>query len=633
MRESVQPLPIDALIPALQPSFQQHPNLVIEAAPGAGKTTRIPPALLAPAVSNGGEVWVLEPRRIAARLSARRVADEMGERLGETVGYQVRFEEISSKQTRLRFLTEGVLTRRLLSNATLQGVSVVVLDEFHERHLQTDLALSLLRHLQQTTRPDLKLVVMSATLQTEPIVQYLGDCPTLHSDGRQFEVTTDYLKQNDERPLAEQIVTALKQLIAQQLDGDVLVFLPGAAEIRRAQEACRDLAVREQLQIELLHGELSTSEQDRALRFSTKRKVILATNVAETSITIDGIVAVIDAGLARIAEHSPWSGLPTLPVRRISKASARQRAGRAGRTRPGVCLRLYTEMDFNARPEFEIPEIQRLDLAGAALELHAYGMYDLTQFHWFEPPTPQALAAAESLLQKLGAINCTGELTSLGHKMLRYPLHPRQSRLLLEAEAQGVATRGALIAVLLNERDLRARSFDNAAVKHKNVGTSDLTEREDLFRRAQQLAFEPKKLLEQGINPGTANAVERTHKQLLRQLGKPASDNAASKMGEDEKIRIAVLSGYPDRVAKRQASDNAMKNDAALILKLSNGTTAQLMAESSVRDSEFLIAVEADEQQTNRSVTTRIRTAVAIQPDWLLDLFPDAVTESNKVTW
>lgn len=638
MREAVHPLPIDSLLPDLKTSLQNFPNLIIEATPGAGKTTRVPPALLDPQLSQTGEVWVLEPRRIAARLSARRVAEEFGERLGETVGYQVRFEEISSPRTRLRFLTEGVLTRRLHSNPNLKGVSAVVLDEFHERHLQTDLALALLRHLQKTTRPDLKLIVMSATLDASSLATYLGNCPILRSTGRRFDITVEFLKQEDSRPLAEQVAAALQQLVAANLDGDVLVFLPGAAEIRRAHEACLSIAKRENLLLTMLHGELSTSEQDRAVRPAAQRKVILSTNVAETSITIDGVVAVIDSGLARIAEHSPWSGLPTLPIQRISQASAIQRAGRAGRTRAGICLRLYTEMDFNARRAFETPEVLRLDLTGAALDLHAVGIADLAHFDWFEPPATQAISAADSLLQKLGAINSSGAISTLGQKMLRYPLHPRQARILLETEARGIAQRGALIAVLMNERDLRARSVSTANQSRKHSGgESDLSEQEELFRQAQHLRFDPESLQAHGINVGAAYTIDRAYQQLLRHLNQPAADNAIGEELSDEQIRIAILAGYPDRVAKKQESDNASANNLSynqeLTVKLANGSVAQLSLGCSVRTSEYLVAVDATQQQMNRSTTTTIRSAVAIQPDWLLDLFPETIVEKYQVYW
>ena len=323
----MQSLPIDPLLPEIIARLRQSPNIVLEAPPGAGKTTRVPPALLDAKITGDREVLVLEPRRLAARMAARRVAEERGERLGDTVGYQVRFEEVASAKTRLRFLTEGVLTRRLLTDPTLKNVGVVALDEFHERHLQADLALALLRRLQKTARPDLKLIVMSATLDAGPVARFLDEAPALRSEGKRFDVAIEHLARPDERPLAEQVAAAVNRLVAEGIDGDILVFLPGAAEIRRAQAACEAVADRQDLMVLPLHGDLSAEEQDRAVKPAAKRKVILSTNVAESSVTIDGVVAVIDSGLARVAGHSPWSGLPTLNVARVSKASATQRAG------------------------------------------------------------------------------------------------------------------------------------------------------------------------------------------------------------------------------------------------------------------------------------------------------------------
>ena len=330
-------LPIDGLLPAITASLKRTRNLVIEAPPGAGKTTRVPPALLP--LSTGG-IYILEPRRLAARMAARRVSAELGEPLGETAGYQVRFEEVSSPRTRLRFVTEGVLTRRLLSDPRLDSVDIVILDEFHERHLDADLALALLRRLQLGSRPDLKLVVMSATLDAAPIARYLDACPVLRSEGRLHPVEIDYAGYSAE-PLEQQVRTAVERY-APAAGGDILVFLPGAAEIRRAARACESVARRLDLLILPLHGDLSAEEQDRAVQPAPRRKLILSTNVAESSITIDGVTLVIDSGLARIAIDSPLTGLPMLNVQRISQASARQRAGRAGRTRPGRVVRLYS---------------------------------------------------------------------------------------------------------------------------------------------------------------------------------------------------------------------------------------------------------------------------------------------------
>ncbi|HNC46108.1 MAG TPA: helicase-related protein, partial [Acidobacteriota bacterium] len=396
-----------------------------------------------------GQILVLEPRRLAARMAARHVAEEQNCVVGSLVGYQVRFEDVTSAQTRLTFLTEGVFLRRLLTDPTLAGVSVVVLDEFHERHLQTDLAISLLKRLQQTTRPDLKIVVMSATLNSAPIATFLGNCEVLRSEGKLFEVETEFARQSDQRPLAEQVVSALKQLAGDRgLDGDVLVFLPGAAEIRKCRDACEPLAKLHNWLVLPLHGDLTPEEQDQAVRATEQTKIILATNVAESSVTIDGVVTVIDSGLARVAKTSPWTGFSSLEVAKVSRASVIQRAGRAGRTRAGRCLRLFTRFDFEARPAQDLPEIKRTDLAETVLALRTLGI-DPTLLDWFDPPSEAALSAADTLLQQLGATDNENSLTKTGRDMALLPLHPRFSRLLVETKRQGIAAEGCILAALL----------------------------------------------------------------------------------------------------------------------------------------------------------------------------------------
>ena len=403
-------LPIDELLPRIvERAARGRDACVIEAPPGAGKTTRVPPALLAL-----GDVLVLEPRRLAARMAARRVASELGERVGETAGYQVRFEDVSGPRTRLRFLTEGVLTRRLLSDPSLRGVDIVILDEFHERHLDTDLALALVK------RTDKRIVVMSATLDAAPIAKFLGGCPILRSEGKLYDLKIEYTP-HSAAPLEEQVAGALERLIKNGLDGDVLVFLPGAAEIRRAARAIERFG----LLVVPLHGDLSPAEQDRAVMRADRRKVILSTNVAESSITMEGVTAVIDSGLARVAVDSPWTGLPSLNVQRISQASATQRAGRAGRTRPGRVIRLYTAEDFHRRPVSDPPEILRRELSQIVLQLRAMKIDSLD---WLEPPPEAAWTAAATLLDRLGA---TPEMAAL-------PLPPRLAKLVLEAKRRGV---------------------------------------------------------------------------------------------------------------------------------------------------------------------------------------------------
>ncbi len=632
----MQSLPIDSLLPDIIARLRNSPNLILEAPPGAGKTTRVPPALLDAKIAGDREIWVLEPRRLAARMAARRVAEERGEKVGETVGYQVRFEEVAGPRTRLRFLTEGVLTRRLLSDPRLKNAGIVVLDEFHERHLQADLALALLHRLQKTTRPDLKLVVMSATLAAAPIAVYLDNAPVLTSEGKKFDVEIEHLGRPDDRPVAEQVEAAVRRLISENVNGDILVFLPGAAEIRRAQNACSPIAQKHDLLVLPLHGELSAAEQDLAVKPGPSQKVILSTNVAESSVTIDGVVAVVDSGQALIAGHSPWSGLPALNIARISKASAIQRAGRAGRTRPGRCLRLYTAQDFNARPDHETAEIRRLDLAEPALELHAAGVGDLNNFEWFESPPPEATAAGETLLKNLNAIGDRGDLTEIGRQMLRFPLHPRQSRMLVEAHARGVAEEACTIAALIGERDIVATDiFKNERETEKKnsraVGPSDLLDRLDRFVAVERANFAPAGLREMGLDPGTTRAVDRVRKQLLRVRTKVEGKQTGEKpvLTPDEALLISILAGYPDRVARRRSS----KDDKAELLMCVGGA-AQLSPSSVVKQSEFLVAVDAEERRDARAGNkTVVRIASEIKPEWLIDLFAGQMREITEARW
>ncbi len=505
-------LPIDELIPEILHHLRSANTLVLEAPPGAGKTTRVPPALLA---LDSREVLVLEPRRLAARLAARYVAGELSEPVGNTVGYQVRFEEVAGPRTRLRFLTEGVLTRRLLSDPTLDRVACVVLDEFHERHLEGDLALALLRRLQRTLRPDLKLVVMSATLDAAPIAAYLNDARTLRSSGRQHALDIEYTP-HSAAPLENQVAAALERLANHALSGHALVFLPGAFEIRRAQTACAALAHRRNWQLLPLYGDQSPEEQDRAVAPSPQTKIILSTNVAESSITIDGVSAVIDCGLARVASHSPWSGLPTLQVARISQASANQRAGRAGRTGPGRAIRLYPLEDFVRRPAQDVPQILREDLAPTALLLHSLNT-GLASLDWLDAPPAAAIAFAEDLLQQLGAVGDTAR------EMARYPLHPRLARLIVEARRRGVPREGAALAALLSAGERLPQRVPHGS-------------RSDLLV-----------LLESEWSPYAA--------RLARQLGGGTARGGVRNADYEDALLISALTAFPDRVARRRQGD------------------------------------------------------------------------------
>jgi ATP-dependent helicase HrpB len=559
-------LPVDAILPEVIASLKRCPNLVIEAAPGAGKTTRVPPALLEMV---SGDVVVLEPRRIAARLAARRVAWEMGEQVGQTVGYQVRFEEAIGPRTRLRFVTEGVLTHRLLSDPGLKGVAAVVLDEFHERHLDSDLALALLKRLQRT-RPDLRIVVMSATLDTSHVAQYLDDCPILHSEGRQFELAISHLPYS-QKTLEAQVSDALEIVIREQPSGDVLAFLPGAAEIRRALRASQGVARRAGLLVLPLHGDLPLAEQDRAIAPAEQRKVILATNVAESSVTVEGVTAVIDSGLARIATYSQWTGLPTLHVGRISKASAKQRAGRAGRTGPGRVLRLYGMEDYLQRPEHDAPEIVRSELSQLRLALRAM---EIDHLDWLDAPPPPAIERAESLLDRLGATK------ERARQLVRYPLHPRLSRILIAAMERGVGEDGCIAAALLG----------SGARFEKNDLLAAIDGEQD-YRTRQQI-------------------------EQLRRIARPARQTQHN----EEALLMSVLAGFPDRVARRRTGNQVL---------LSAGGSAEVAGDAP--GYEFMVAVDAEDRKDKP--LPLIRMAARIEPEWLIELFPDHVREHSSLEW
>jgi ATP-dependent helicase HrpB len=646
----VERLPIDEHLPQIVERLERSGGLVLVADPGAGKTTRIPRALLDAAPDRPGEILVLEPRRLAARLAARRVAHELDEPVGERVGFQVRFEDVSSPRTRVRFVTEGILARRLVAEPTLPGVAVVLLDEFHERHLQGDLALALLRRLRRGPRPDLRLGVLSATLDAAPVARFL-DVEPFCVPGRCFPVDVRFAERDSVEPslsprdLGTRIAGALRRLLAatgsETLDGDVLVFLPGAAAIRAALAACAPLAASAELLLVPLHGDLPPADQDRAVQPAARRKVILSTNVAETSVTIDGVTTVIDAGLARVARHSPWSGLPSLETERISQASAAQRAGRAGRTRPGRCLRLYTKPDHDRRPPHETPEIRRSDLAETVLALRAT-LGRAEDLAWLEPPPAAALEAAEHLLDRLGALAPDGRPNDRGRRMLALPLHPRLARLVLAAEAAGVADEGCLLAALLSERDLR-RNLRTAATARTDrapaalrAGPSDLLDRAELFLAAEGAADKARAL---DLDAGVLRNVARARAQVLQALARTAPRDARAQPRASSTVRArlaaaetallqATLAAFPDRVARRRGRSSDE-------LLLAGGGSARLAETSVVRDGEWLVAVDAeasrDRSRGGAPALPIVRSASHLEPDWLLDLFPDRLVEKRNV--
>src|SRR4051812_33251441 len=561
------PLPIDAYLDSIVDSVRRSRAVVVTAAPGAGKTTRVPPALLA-----DGPVILLQPRRVAARAIAARIAAERGWTLGDDVGWQIRFERRFTAATRLLVVTEGVLTARLQSDPLLSDFRTIVLDEFHERSVHADLAIALARQAWRA-RDDLRIVVMSATLDAETVAAFLDGCPVVDVPGREFPLDVSYAPGMS---LADAAAGALSAT-----SGQVLCFLPGAAEIRRG---VADIQARVGPAIDVvpLYGSLDAAAQDRALQPSSQRRIVVATNIAETSLTVPGVTAVVDTGLQKIARYDAERGIDSLETERVTADAADQRAGRAGRIAPGIARRLWDPRD-RLRPHRE-PDIERIDLAGTALDVIAWGGNPRT-FEWFEAPPREAIDAALALLARLGLVAADGRLTAVGDQVRRMPLHPRLARMLVEAAG---ARQMAQACALLSERHLLP--------PRTAATTSDLLSAidrwSDMPRRVHQAAAE--------IQSTTTSAIKSA-----------ISPEPSAIDGGEAAFRRAVLSGYPDRVAQRRTVNSPE-------VLLASGTGATIARESGVHEGEFLVALDvttiARRQQPD---TALIRIASRVEREWL----------------
>jgi ATP-dependent helicase HrpB len=546
-------------MPDVLGALDAHGAVVLVAPPGTGKTTRVPVAL---AERVEGQVWVLEPRRIAARAAATRVAAERGEAVGGHVGYAMRLDRRAGPDTRVMYVTEALLGRRLAEDPQLGGIGAVILDEFHERSVHVDVALAAV-HALRRERPALKLVVMSATLDGAAVARWLG-APLVEAHARTFPVDISHVERKDERPLEVRVSAAVRALLPHPDAGDLLVFLPGRGEIERCQEALGGLDA----DVLPLHGELDGAAQDRALRAGPRQRVVLATNVAETSVTVEGVRTVIDSGLARVAGHDPWSGMGTLALEPISRAAAGQRAGRAGRTAPGRCLRLYTRADHDLRPAETTPEIRRIDLSGVALDLAG------RELEWLDAPPPAAWKAAIELLTRLGALDASGRRTRVGDAMARLPAAPRVARLLVEASARGVVPQAAALAALLEDRRR--------------------TDAEDLVLRA----LDPKGLAR------PAQQVARQLADLTGRLGGPRGAAPGDDRQRGDQLAACLFAGFPDRVGRRKG---------AAVVFAEGGSAA---VEPHTPGGDGLVVVPEVERVGGKA---RVRSLTPIPADWLLD--------------
>jgi len=640
-------LPIYEIEEPIVSSVREHGRVIVSAPTGSGKSTQVPQMLLEHGLLGAGQVVILQPRRLATRLLAARVAWERKVQLGKEVGYQIRFENVSGPQTRIRYVTEGVLLRQMVQDPALRGVAALIFDEFHERHLYGDITLARALDLQESGRPDLKILVMSATLDAARLEEYLRPCRVLESQGRTFPVNIEFAVTPSyvyKRPTWEQAADAFSRFVRSGGEGDVLVFMPGGFEISQTIEAIRHTDESRGFLLLPLHGELPPGDQDAAVARYDKRKVVVATNVAETSLTIDGVRCVIDSGLARIPRYDPYRGINTLLIEKISRASADQRAGRAGRTAPGVCIRLWSREEHGHRLEQELPEIKRLDLAEVVLTLKAAGVEDLRQFRWLEPPEEQALAHAEELLVDLGALkrnpkseisNLKSEIsdplviTSVGRKMLAFPLHPRYARMLLAAQDFGCVYQACLVAALTQGRDLLLRNIDRESSRWREDLLGDKASSDFwLLMRAWNYAAKDNFRLDAcrrlGIHMVTARQVGPLFQQFIDIAKREGLDTAVREV-PDEALQKCILIGFSDRVARRLDS-------GTLRCDLVHGRRGTLARESAVQHSPLLVAAEVREVEgKEKSVNTLLSLATAVEEPWLRELFPEDIGTALRV--
>jgi ATP-dependent helicase HrpB len=600
-------LPIDEALPALRAALAAHASVVLVAPPGAGKSTVVPLELLREPWTAGKRIVMLEPRRLAARAVARRMAATLGEDVGHTVGYRMRLDTRVSRATRVEVVTEGVLTRMLQNDPALEGVALLVFDEFHERSLQADLGLALALDAREALAPDLKVLVMSATLEAEPLVRLLTDCALVTAAGRAYPVETRYVGKGApvlpgagataaESP--ERIVAATVQRALAECGGDVLVFLPGARGIRRVQALLEEGGAA--ARVLPLFGELDPAEQDAALAPSLpgQRKVVLATNIAETSLTIEGVRVVVDSGLARFALFDPATGMGRLETRRISRASAEQRQGRAGRTAPGVCYRCWSEGAHRSLSPATPPEVLNADLAPLALELAGWGA-SAVALRWLDPPPAPMLASAHDLLQRLGALDVGGRVTRHGREMAQIAVHPRLAHMLLRGRALGATRLAAELAALLSERDL----LRGAAGRDADIRT-----------RLEALRGERGA----GADRAARQRSRRFAAELVRQLG---GDTLAG--GAHERLAGVLLAfAYPDRIGRRRPGSEAR-------YALANGRGATFAEAQPLARSELIVAVELDDRDRD----ARILLAAPLAADDLLAHFAADIERRESVEW
>ena len=585
MRTFETPLPIDEALPRLMAALATANCAVLVAPPGAGKTTRVPLVLLDEAWANNKKILVLEPRRLAARAAASRMAATIGEQVGEAVGLRVRFGSRISKRTRIEVVTEGVFTRLVLDDPSLDGIAAVLFDEFHERSLDADLGLALARDAQQGLRPDLKLLVMSATLDGARVAALLGNAPVIESKGRAYPVETRFIGRDTRAPIERQVADAVERGLRAET-GSMLVFLPGAGEIRRTEMLLKDRVRENNVDVVALYGALDAREQDRAISPSLpgRRKIVLATSIAETSLTIEGVRIVVDSGLSRVPRYEPDVGLTRLETIRVSRAAADQRRGRAGRTEPGVCYRLWDEPQTNSLEPYTRPEILSADLSSFVLDLAHWGTADPAKLAFLDAPPHGALAEARALLKDIGAIDADGRITDEGRKLRSLPLPPRLARMVVDAAADGNGALAATIAAVLTERGLGGDDVD-------------LRHRLDNFHRDRSRRAEDARA-------------------MIKRWAETAGTGDAG--GEHSPGSLLALA-YPDRIAKNRGAGGAFL--------LANGRGGMVDPVSPLAREPFLAVAEL----TGAAAASRIVLAAPIETAEIEARFAAQIEERSEI--
>lgn len=628
-------LPVNEIHREFRENLRRAGCVVVTAPTGSGKSTQLPKWLL-DEVAAGERVIVLQPRRLAARMLAERVAWELGETPGRTVGYITRLERSVSAATRLLFVTEGVLGRMLMDEKPLAGVGAVVFDEFHERTLNADLGLAMVSCLRRRLRPELKIVVMSATMDAGAAARYLDGCPVLAAGGRLYPVEVSYTARND-FTVYRNAALALRELLESGAAGDVLIFMPGAGEIRRCMAEIDMVRYPEKLAVLPLYGEMSPAAQRAVFAPSPCRKVIVATNIAETSLTIPGVRIVIDSGLVKLGRCDAVRGVDVLELCRCSRDAAEQRAGRAGREGPGICRRLWSAVEQDHRLLHTPPEVARMDLAEPVLSIHGYGFRDEREFPWFETPPEKAVAASRQLLERLGLISGAGEITGLGREALRFPAHPRIALMLCLGSADGGYELACAAAALLSSRPLLC-SGAKRSLRTEQRGTnrrqsqqsggveSDIIAQLQLLEAAREAHFEPGRCEMLGVNAAAAREMERNREYYLRL--RPAGERNANAAPDQTRFARLLLRCFPDRLARRldRGTLNCLMNQRR---------RAVLSEQSLVRDEDLIVAAEVREVALkNRPGTVpELGMASGVKEEWLWEDFADELCEEEELYW